>query len=78
MSATYLAAVNTIIDCKTLRIAMFVNLTKKILKIIKGIQLSIIHKCVNAVYIIIDISKAFTILTTIAIVASATHPFIFI
>ncbi len=63
MTVTHLTVVNTTIDYKTLKIAMFINLTKKILKVVKKVRLGIIHKYTDIVYIMIDMSRVLTILT---------------
>ena len=55
---------------------MFINLTKKILKVVKGVRLDIIYKYIDIVYIMIDMFKVFTVLVTIATTASTIDPFI--
>ncbi len=64
------------IDCKTPKIAMLVNPIKEILKVTKGIQLDIIYKYINIVYIMINMLKVLTILTAIAVTASTIDLFI--
>ena len=49
---------------------------KKILKVAKGVRLSIIYKCINVVYIITDIFRTFTVLVAIVVAASVINPFI--
>jgi len=63
------------VDCKISKIVIFVNLTKKILKITKKARLNIIYKCVDTVYIMTNISKALIVLTITTTVASTTYPF---
>ncbi len=55
---------NTITDSITPRIAMFVNLMDKPLKIYKGIRLNIIYKFVETVYFLTDAFKVATVLIT--------------
>ncbi len=68
MTAIYLVVVNAIMDFKTFKIAMFINPTDKILKVVKEVRLGIIHECIDVIYIIIDMFKAFIVL--VAIVAA--------
>ncbi len=70
MIAIHSAAINIMVDCKTLKIVILINLTKKILKVIKRVRLSTIHECIDVVYIITDMFKVFIVLTTIAATAS--------
>ena len=62
MIAIHLAVFNIITDFTTPRIAMFANPTDKPLEIRKGIRLGIIHKFVETVYFLIDVSKVATAL----------------
>ncbi len=78
MTAIHLVVINVLVDYKIFKIAMFVNPTKKILKIAKRIRLNIIHECIDAVYIITNIFKVLTVLTTIVIIASVINLFTFI
>ena len=78
MIAIYLAIVNIIVDCKISRIVIFINLTKKILKIVKEVRLDIIYEYTDAVYIIIDILRVLIVLIATTAVASITNLFIFI
>jgi len=57
MITIYLVVFNIIMDSTIPRIVMFVNLIDKLLEICKGIRLGIIHKFVEIVYFLIDISK---------------------
>ncbi len=57
-------------------IVMFANSTKKILEVVKKVRLNIIYKCINTVYIIINIFRVFIILTAIVVAASVIDPFI--
>jgi len=75
MIVIYSAIVNVIIDFKIFKIAMFANLIDKILKIVKKVWLSIIHKCIDVVYIITDMFRALTILAVIAVAISFIEPF---
>ncbi len=74
--ATYFITVNIIVDYKTPKIVIFVNLTKKILKIVKKVRLNIIYKYIDVIYIIIDILRVLIILATIAATVSAIDLFI--
>ena len=76
MTVIHPVVVNVIVDCKIPKIAMFVNLTKKILKVVKKVRLDIIYECANIVYIMTDMFKALTILIVITAAASAIDPFI--
>ncbi len=74
MTITHFAAVNTLIDYKTLKIIILTNLTKKILKIARRIQLDIIHEYTDTIYIIIDIFRTLIVLIAIVAIASAIDP----
>ena len=78
MIAIYSIVINIIMDFKTLKIAMFINSIDKILKVVKGVWLDIIHKYVDAIYIMIDMFKAFIILVAIAAAVSSTELFTFV
>ena len=64
MITTYLAVVYTVLDNNIPRIAILMNLTKKRLEFSKNIRLEIIYKCIDIVYIITDITKAFVVVAT--------------
>ncbi len=70
ITATYPAVTHMVLDNKTPRIAILANLTKKCLEFSKNIWLGTIYKCVDTVYIMADISKAFVIVTTASSVLS--------
>ncbi len=53
---------NIIINFIILKIAMFVNLINKLLKIYKGIRLDIIYKFVKTIYFLTDVFKMATVL----------------
>ena len=62
ITTIYLTVVYTVLDNNTPKIAILANPTKKRLELSKNIRLKTIYKCVNTIYIIIDISKAFVIM----------------
>jgi len=64
MTTTYPTVFNAITDSITPRIAMFVNPIDKPLEIRKDTRLDIIHKFVETVYFLTDVSKVATVLTT--------------
>ncbi len=74
MTATYSITINIIVDCKTLKIVMLVNPTKKILKVIKKSWLSIIYKYTDAIYIIINMPRTLIVLATTVATASVIDP----
>ena len=76
MTAIYPVVINVLVDCKISKIVIFINPTKKILKVAKGIRLDTIHEYIDAVYIMTDISKVLTVLIVIAAAASVINPFI--
>ena len=57
MITIYPTISNIITDFTTLKIAMFVNLTNKPLKIYKDIRLNIIYKFIETAYFLINTSK---------------------
>jgi len=63
ITATYPTATHIILNNNTLKIVILTNPTKKHLEFNKNIQLKIIYKCVDTMYIITDISKAFALMT---------------
>ena len=66
---------NAILDSTTFKIAILVNLIKKVLKIDKDIYIATIHKCVDTMYLMIDNSKVFTALIIIsAIIFKPSSP----
>ncbi len=69
MIAIYPAVPNVFLDTSTFYIVIIVNPTNKTLIFNKGMYLSSIHKCIDTLYIIIDIAKAFTavVITFIAV-----------
>ncbi len=64
ITAIYPAAVYTVLDNNISKIAILANPTKKCLKFNKNIRLEIIYKCVDTVYIMMDIIKAFVAMIT--------------
>jgi hypothetical protein len=62
MIANHLVASNTILDFNTLCIAIFVNLTERVLKISKRIWIGTIYECIDTVYIFIDAVCVFAVL----------------
>jgi len=61
---TYPIVIYIVLDNNTPRIAIFTNPIKKRLEFNKNIQLKIIYKCIDIIYIMIDIIKTFVTMTT--------------
>ncbi len=64
ITAIYPAVAYVVLDNNIPRIAILMNLTKKRLEFSKNIRLEIIYKCVDIVYIMTDITKAFVVVAT--------------
>ena len=64
ITTIYLAVIYTILNNNIPKIAILMNSIKKRLKFNKNTQLRTIYKCVDIMYIITDITKAFVIITT--------------
>ncbi len=64
ITTIYPTVIYTILDNNTLKIVILANPIKKRLEFNKNIQLGTIYKYINTMYIIIDIIKAFVIITT--------------
>ncbi len=64
ITAIYPTAVHTVLDNNTLKIAIFANPIKKHLEFNKNIQLKIIYKYTDTIYIITDNIKVFAVVTT--------------
>ena len=69
MIATYLIVFNVLLDANTLCIVIIINLINKTLTFSKGIHLGSIHKYIDILYIITNITKAFiaVIIASIAV-----------
>ncbi|SRR6266566_6868071 len=65
MTKVYPTVSNIILDFITFKIAILINLTKRILKIDKSIYIVTIYKCINTVYFIVDSSGMFVALTAV-------------
>jgi len=61
--AIYPTVIYTVLDNNIFKIVIFTNLIKKCLELSKNIWLKIIYKYIDIMYIIIDIFKAFVIVT---------------
>src|SRR6266699_5556643 len=68
MIAIHPTVFNIIINSITPRIAILVNSTDKLLKICKDIRLDIIHKFVETVYFMTNVSKVSTVLVVATII----------
>jgi|SRR6266566_6552304 len=64
ITATYPAVVHTVLNNNTPKIVILANSTKKCLELNKNIRLKTIYKCIDIVYIMTDITKAFAIIIT--------------
>ncbi len=67
MIRVYLTALNVILNSITFRIAILVNFTKRVLKIVKGIYIVTIYKCVNIMYLMVGNSGVFIVLIVISV-----------
>ncbi len=63
ITTIYSTAIYIVLDNNILKIVILTNLTKKRLEFNKNIQLEIIYKYIDTVYIIMDIIKTFVIIT---------------
>jgi len=78
MIVIHSAVVNVIMDFKTSKIAILVNPTDKILKVVKEVRLDIIHEYTDVIYIIINIFRTFIVLAVTTVTISSIEPLIFI
>ncbi len=74
MTRVYLTISNVILNFITLKITILINLTKKALKIDKGIYIATIYKYTDTMYLIVGSFEMFIILIVIstAIVESSS------
>ena len=70
ITAIYLAVVYIVLNSNILKIAILVNPIKKYLEFNKNIWLKTIYKYIDIVYIMMNIIKAFVIITTASFVFS--------
>ncbi len=66
MMAIYLAVVYMVLNNNISKIAILTNPIKKCFEFNKNIRLGTIYECVDTMYIITDIIKAFVVMTTIS------------
>ncbi len=64
ITTIYSVVFNVLLDISTLCIVIIVNLISKTLIFSKGICLGSIYECIDMLYIIIDMAKAFIIVAT--------------
>ncbi len=67
ITTIYPIVLNILFDANTLYIVIIINLTNKTLILNKNICLDSIYKYIDILYIIINIAKVFTVVTTTSI-----------